>query len=260
MTLSGRKVFYFLVLSAIPFFLWIVPNDRIHLMTLLSILLLYLVSRYAPVISVLHETLEIVLLFVTLSFLMHQIGLDRFIPANIIPILVLMYLFLVVFKKRNRAGLFLSRGNNRGTFKIFVLFTLLSIGSLAVWFILQKQNAHAKFIPNLPVSILIPLGVGFAIINAIYEEGIFRSILLVHFSNEIGFAFAVILQSIWFSFLHFQSGFPSGMIGIGLTFVFGVMMGYLVYRTRSILVPVIIHALADFSIFGLIILRMNQRI
>jgi membrane protease YdiL (CAAX protease family) len=260
MTLSGRKVLYFLVLSAIPFFLWIVPNDKVHLITLLSILLLYLVSRYAPVISALHETLEIVLLFVTLSFLMNQIGLDRFMPANIVPIIILMYLFLLGLKKHSRTGLFLSNGNNKGTFKIIVLFTLLSIVSLAVWFIFQTQNPHAKFIPNLPAPILIPLGIGFAIINAIYEEGIFRSILLAHFSDEIGFTFAIILQSIWFSFLHFQSGFPSGIIGIGLTFVFGVMMGYLVYRTRSILSPVIIHALTDFSIFVLIILRMNHRI
>jgi membrane protease YdiL (CAAX protease family) len=154
--------------------------------------------------------------------------------------------------------LFLIRGNIKGTIGIIFLISLLAIVSLAAWFIVLKENPYARFIPDVPMLFLIPLGIGFAIINAVHEEGIFRSIFLAYFSREIGFGWAIVLQSIWFSFLHYQSGFPSGTIGIGLTFVFGLMMGYLVYRTKGVLVPIVIHALADFSIFLLVILRMQN--
>ena len=258
MLFPGRKVFYFLILFTIPLLLWIIPNDNIHFISFLSILLLYLVSRYWKLISFLHGTLEIILLYLTLSYLLNQIGLDDFFPANVLITIILLYIFLIFLKKFDGKKLYLTGGNRTKTIGLIILFTALSIVSLAAWFILQKGNPYAHFIPDVPLLALIPLGIGFAIINAFHEEGLFRSIFLVHFSGEIGFAEAIVLQSIWFSFLHYQSGFPSGIIGIGLTFVFGLMMGYLVYRTRGLLVPIIIHALADFCIFLLIILRMKN--
>ncbi|MFQ5605917.1 MAG: type II CAAX prenyl endopeptidase Rce1 family protein, partial [bacterium] len=61
----------------------------------------------------------------------------------------------------------------------------------------------------------------------------------------------------WFSCLHFQVGFPSGFIGMGLTFVFGLMMAYLVGRTNGLLLPVVIHFLADVTVVSLVVLRMG---
>jgi membrane protease YdiL (CAAX protease family) len=260
MLFPGRKVFYFLILFIIPLLLWIIPNENIHLITFLSILLLYLISRYWKPISSSHETLEVILLYLTLIHLLDQIGLDDFFPANVLITIILMYIFLILLKKIDRKSLYLTRGNTGSTSGLIILFTALSIVSLAAWFILEKGNPYAHYIPDLPLLVLIPLGIGFAIINAFHEEGLFRSIFLMHFSREISFTGAIVLQSIWFSFLHYQSGFPSGIIGIGLTFVFGLMMGYLVNRTRGLLVPIIIHALADFCIFLLIIFRMKNMI
>lgn len=258
MFFPGRKAFYFLILLIIPLLLWIIPNDNIHLITFLLTLLLYLISRYWKPISLLHETLEVILFYLTLTYLLNQIGLDDLFPANVLITIILMYIYLIFLKKIYWKNLYLTRGNTRGTTGLIILFTALTIVSLAAWFILQPGNSYAHYIPDVPLPVLIPLGIGFAIINAFLEEGLFRSIFLVHFSKQISFAGAIVLQSIWFSFLHYQSGFPSGIIGIGLTFVFGLMMGYLVYRTRGLLVPVIIHALADFCIFLLIILRMKN--
>ena len=76
---------------------------------------------------------------------------------------------------------------------------------------------------------------------------------IVTFLPYINFIFALILQSIWFGLLHYQAGFPSGEIGIILTFSFGMMMGYLVHRTKGILLPVMIQVVADFSLFILIV-------
>lgn len=81
-----------------------------------------------------------------------------------------------------------------------------------------------------------------------------------HFSNFMGFSAALILQAIWFSFLHYQAGFPSGVLGILLTFIFGIMMGYLVKRTRGLMLSIVVHVVADFVVFMLILLRMQNLI
>lgn len=139
-------------------------------------------------------------------------------------------------------------------------FTLLSILGLTIWFLLQKNSPYTEMVPQTSTLLLIPMGLGFALINSIYEESVFRSILLSYFTREVGFALALVIQAIWFSFLHFQAGFPSGEIGILLTFIFGLMMGYLVYRTKGIFLPVCIHFLADLTVFILVVLRVKGQI
>lgn len=254
----GMKVFYFFVLSAIPLLLWIIPESKVHIITFFAICVFYLISRYWKTISFFQEAIEIIFLYLALFYLLEQIGVSKYFPADSVLIIIAMYFFLLLLKKQNRQKLYLVKGNIKSIFGAIIIFSFLSIVSLTVWFIFHKGNPYAKFIPDLPTPILILLGIGFAIINGFYEEGLFRSILLTRFSEQIGLGWAVLLQSIWFSFLHYQSGFPSGIIGIGLTFIFGLMMGYLVYRSKGLIVPIVIHALADFSIFLLVVLRMQN--
>jgi membrane protease YdiL (CAAX protease family) len=256
----GRKILYFFVLLIIPILLWIIAAPKVHYIIFFLLFIFFLISRHWNALKIFNEALEIILLFIVLNYLLSELGVDKFFPANNAIVIILLFAFLLILKKSGRQKLFLIRGDTKGVLAISLFFAVLAIASLAVWFLFQKQNPHAKFIPDVPLVFLIPLGIGFSILNAIYEEGIFRSILLSHFTDQLGFAWAVVLQAAWFSFLHFQSGFPSGIIGIGLTFVFGVMMGYLVFRTRGFLIPILIHTVADFSIFILISLRMKELI
>jgi len=165
-----------------------------------------------------------------------------------------------VLKKSDRTAFFFKLGNYKGTFWLVLLFSIFSIFFLAFWFLNQDANPYVKFIPDVSLFFLIPMGIGFAIINAFYEESLFRSILLSSFSEQVGLIPAIFLQALWFSFLHFQSGFPSGIIGILLTFVFGLMMGYLVQRTKGLLIPIVVHFFADLSIFVLVVLEMKNLI
>jgi len=192
--------------------------------------------------------------------LLHHFKIENYFPANTVIIICFLYLFLLVLKKSNRSTLFFQLGDRKGTLTIALLFSIISIFFLAFWFLNQDANPYVKFIPDVSLFLLIPLGIGFAFINAFYEESLFRSILLSQFSEQVGLIPAIFLQSIWFSFLHFQSGFPSGIIGILLTFVFGLMMGYLVKRTKGLLIPIVVHFFADLSIFILVVLEMKNLI
>lgn len=258
MKIQWNKIFVFFLLFLIPVFLWLVSNTSIQFVTFLFIGILAILSRYWNAISNLNDPLEIVFLYLLLTYLTGKLGLSNYFPANNIVIIFALFGFLFLFKKQSRNSLYFIKGNTKGLWGLSILFALLSALGLATWFYFFDGNPHAEFMPNVPMFALFPMGLGFAFINAVFEEGLFRSIFLTRFSKVIGITAAIFLQAIWFSFLHFQSGFPSGVSGIVLTFLFGSVMGYLVFRTQGILVPILIHLFADFTLFVLIVLRMNN--
>lgn len=87
-----------------------------------------------------------------------------------------------------------------------------------------------------PDTTLIQYGLLFfavAIFVPVVEEIIFRGILIERFGSKYGYKTAVILSSALFGVLHMDI--------IGAT-LFGVVLGVLYLRTRSLLLPVLIHA------------------
>ncbi|MFZ5515527.1 MAG: CPBP family intramembrane glutamic endopeptidase [Candidatus Zhuqueibacterota bacterium] len=257
MTRHRMNAIFILVFLSIPTGMWLVTNASIQAMTFLLIGILAILSRYGKLLSPMRDSLEIAFLYFALVQIAGNLGLTKFFPVNNVFILCALYGFLFLLKKATRKSLYVTRGNIRGFVGLSIVCGLLSAGALAVWFYFQDGNPHARFVPGLPLPALLPLGLGFAVINASFEEGIFRSIFQANFSMVIGSGAGILLQALWFSFLHFQSGFPSGIPGLALTFVFGSLMGFLVNRTGGLLIPILIHTIADFSLFILIILRMN---
>lgn len=244
-------------MALFPFFLWVLPNSISHSITFLTIGVLFVFSKYIRELIFLNDTLEIVFLFLLFRSLINQLGLGNYFPLDIVICIFSLYLFLFYIKKTSASDLNLKIGIIQKNILISFLFAVISIAALSVWFISNGSNPYAKNIPEAPTVLLILMGVGFAAINAVYEEGIFRSILFSYFSKKVGFISALVLQSLWFSFIHYQTGFPSGSTGILMTFIFGIMMGYLVYKTRGIMIPIVVHFVADMSIFLLVLSRVK---
>ncbi|CAD7928100.1 unnamed protein product [Amoebophrya sp. A25] len=59
---------------------------------------------------------------------------------------------------------------------------------------------------------------------------------------------SLLLQAVTFGALHYY-GIPSGFAGVGLTSIYGVLMGCVAMRFGSLLVPIFLHTAADFVIF-----------
>jgi membrane protease YdiL (CAAX protease family) len=252
--------FFFIILIIIPLTLWVIPDRSLHLMVFLLLGVLYVFSRYLDWFQRPYPVLEILFLFLAVNRLLDILGLSVIFPVNHLITLVLLYGFILRLRKFDRAVLFLHFGKVSGNFWLVTIFTVLSLIGLAWWFRGLAVNPYARFIPQLPFHFLLPLGIGFAVINSIYEEGIFRSIFLGYLNQLFQPRIALFLQALWFSFLHYQSGFPAGIIGVIMTLIFGLMMGILVRRTRGLLLAIVVHSIADFWIFLLIVLRMQGRI
>ncbi len=236
-----RRIIFFLLLLSIPIVNWLMPIPGIIQLCFLVLALAVLITQYSQPAKFLHEAVEFIFLFFCLSQIIEHLELEKFFPAGNVVILTALLLFLLILKGKKRPELFLIRGDSRGMLAYVVVFSALSIAALAGWFLNLNGNPYAKFLPAVDLPMLLLLGLGFALFNAVYEEIIFRGMLLSIFSIQLGLAAAIVLQACWFGCLHFRSGFPSGYLGMGLTFIFGSMMGYLTFRTRGIVIPVITH-------------------
>ena len=90
-------------------------------------------------------------------------------------------------------------------------------------------------------------------VNAICEEVVSRGLILNEFQRRGNVAFwqANILQAASFGVWHFH-GIPNGWPGVGLTFVYGLGMGFLLEYGGGLLLPIVAHTIADYFIFAVI--------
>lgn len=76
----------------------------------------------------------------------------------------------------------------------------------------------------------------------IMEELVFRGIIFKDFSRNYSLKFAVIASALIFALLHPQS--------LGVVFLHGVVIAYVMYRTSSIIYPMVIHVTINTFNFG----------
>lgn len=132
------------------------------------------------------------------------------------------------------------------------------VAGLVVWAWYAPRRAEladlVEMVPDWPLSILIPAGVGFAVINALLEEAVYRGVVQEALEKVAGLgAISLVLQAAAFATLHFQAGFPRGVPGIGLAFLYGLVLGVLRRRSGGLAVPVVTHLVTDLVIVWILI-------
>lgn len=110
------------------------------------------------------------------------------------------------------------------------------------------------FIPDWPLWLLVPGAIVFSVVNAAVEEAAYRGVVLDALDSALGAGVAaLVLHAIAFAALHFQAGFPRGVIGAGLTFVYGLVLGSLRRRAGGLMAPFITHVLTDLVIVTIVL-------
>jgi len=98
-----------------------------------------------------------------------------------------------------------------------------------------------------------------AIINAICEEVVSRGFWESEYANYTSLQNANLLQATMFGLWHYD-GIPSGKTGVGLTFVYGIIMGLLQDYFGGLLLPILAHSLADYFIFAVVARQQQQQV
>lgn len=133
---------------------------------------------------------------------------------------------------------------------------LLSGTGLLLWYYCSQPNL-TPFLeqqPELPLALVPLAGLGFAILNAIMEESVFRGILMQSLESALGYGWIpVVGQAVLFGVMHYPPGaFPNGLWGVGLTFIYGIVLGLIRRRSLGILAPIVAHVLADAVVFAIV--------
>lgn len=95
--------------------------------------------------------------------------------------------------------------------------------------------------------------------NAFCEEVVSRGFFYHEFrmSAQLSSDIANVAQALAFGIWHYN-GIPSGFSGVGLTFVYGLIMGVLKNYGGGLLLPIIAHTVADYFIFAVIVRRKTE--
>jgi uncharacterized protein len=141
-------------------------------------------------------------------------------------------------------------------------FAAISGLTLLAWYVVARPDLAdlvRTFVPDWPLWLLVPAAVAFSIVNAAVEEAAYRGVLLGALERAgIPAQIALILQACAFAALHFRAGFPRGPAGVGLTFVYGLVLGVFRHRTGGLLVPFVTHVLTDLTIVAIVLALVHR--
>lgn len=139
--------------------------------------------------------------------------------------------------------------------KIWVAIVFVSIiasSSLVLWGLwTDNLGVGAAMITELKkhstilLLLVIPL---MSLLNAIVEETVFRGIIQTELSKIFTNTTAILIQAILFAIFHYAGGFPNGVIGFGMTFVYACALGVMRHKVKGLLAPIIAHTVADSTI------------
>ena len=131
-----------------------------------------------------------------------------------------------------------------------ILVIVISAIALIVWKSLAKPDIRALMASAMDIDpkYILPAIIAFPIFNAIAEELMFRWILWDGLTELIQSSIVVIIiQSLIFGLSHYH-GFPNGWLGVGMAAIYGLMLGYIRYRSKGLLAPMLTHIFADITI------------
>ena len=130
---------------------------------------------------------------------------------------------------------------------VLAVGTVVAAGAaLALWAVVVAPAAppYLAQLKQYPVWLAVPGVVGFALVNPIWEEALFRGVVLEDLTAIWGAGPAVVVQAVLFGAAHW-AGFPSGWVGMLMAATWGLVLGILRLRTRGILAPYLVHVTAN---------------
>jgi uncharacterized protein len=134
---------------------------------------------------------------------------------------------------------------------------VLSAGALWVWLEHYPEwplQVAFRFMPQTSGAGLLLLGILFSTANAAAEETVWRGLLQTLMTNAYSRPWLGIgIQAVSFGAVHYRGGIPNGAVGCGMATAYGLVLGYLRYRSQGLLAPWIAHVVADSIIFVMLV-------
>jgi len=133
------------------------------------------------------------------------------------------------------------------------LIVVPSLICLLLYFLNHAEVAKQWPLPEMP-HWLVPFAVVLiALMNGLREEFFFRFNLQRYLASDGQIAGPILCSSILFGYMHFYNAFQQGLLGIFLTFLFGIIIGIQYRYFKSALLTWLTHSLTDTIMFFIIL-------
>lgn len=143
------------------------------------------------------------------------------------------------------------------TIAVLLAVIVASVIGLVIWTRIAHPDV-SQYLSQLPSAspgrAFIAIA-GFSLVNAAWEEMLFRGVLLTELVNVWGPRVALVIESISFGISH-ANGFPSGPAGVVMAVVWGYLLGVVRVRTGGIGFPFVAHVIANATIALLVYLYL----
>lgn len=244
-------------------------NRNVDLISFLFISIIPIIISYfgLPIVFILHLLISLLIIFYlfenqsrifypSLFFLvLYLVSLWPLVRGVWLPNLVIsisVYLFILRFLNLlKQETSWLKSGKIRKKIVLGIALTILvSSVSLVLWLKIFKPDLgiFLKVIPDVHVILLLLGTVAFSVLNAFAEEFVFRGLFWNGLERVLNSVVLILLiQAFFFGISHYN-GFPNGIAGIGLAFIYGIFLGVLKQRSNGLLAPIIAHIFADITI------------
>jgi membrane protease YdiL (CAAX protease family) len=164
---------------------------------------------------------------------------------GIVVQLALSWIIVWLVQKRNLSVLGFSPTKKR--LIGFLLFFIISVACCALGFLMKQYlgNQDWKLNPALSASLVLE-GIRWNIISVLFEELIFRGVLLYILIKRLGATKAIIISAVGFGIYHwFSFGVIGNPMGMAIAFIstglMGLVLGYAYAKTFSLYIPIAIH-------------------
>ncbi|WP_211261237.1 CPBP family intramembrane glutamic endopeptidase [Pseudonocardia acaciae] len=130
------------------------------------------------------------------------------------------------------------------------MVTVAASSAALVWWARSVHPTPAPYfrdLRDLPWWVGVAGVLGAALINPIWEEALFRGVVLTELAALWGTLPSVVVQAAATGFAHLN-GFPSGWSGMAMAATWGLVLGWVRVRTGGIAVPYAIHVFADATV------------
>ena len=126
---------------------------------------------------------------------------------------------------------------------------MLAAVALTVWAVTVRPEPapYLQALQGLPMCVGVAGVAGFALVNPLWEEALFRGVLLGELIETWGVRAAVAVQALVFGAAHW-AGFPSGWLGMAMAATWGLALGIIRVRSEGILLPYLVHVCANAAI------------
>jgi len=177
------------------------------------------------------------------------------LPSTHFLIPFLMALGILILLRKGDAVCRMQLGRVKWDWAVMIIITgIISSAALLVWAVYSDNlgrgvnmvQALAPFPKWVVWCFVVPI---FALVNAFSEEVVYRGVVQSTAQKVFPSVWmALLIQSSLFAGVHFVSGFPNGLLGYAMVFVYGLMLGFLKIRTGGMLAPFLAHVIADLTI------------